>query len=98
MSELASREAALDQQIEQAREEARREVAAAEQEARRIVSEAEARAGQLQAEHDRTLEAETGRIREEARAQAQAQAQDTQARAAGRVQQAAEQILRAVLP
>ena len=98
LSELASREAALAAQIEAAREEAKREVEAAEQEAARILRDAEAQVQQLQAQHDESLAGETQRIRDEAKVQAQAQAAETRNRATGRVQQAAEQILRAVLP
>lgn len=98
LSELASREAALDAQIEAARAEAGREVEAAEQEAARIMRDAEARVQAMQAEHEQVLTRETQRIREEAQAQAQAQAQTTREKASGRVQQAAEQLLRAVLP
>lgn len=98
LGELAGREAALDAQIEAAREEAKREVEAAEQEAARILRDAEAQVQQLQVQHDQALAGETQRIRDEARAQAEAQAQATREKASGRVQQAAEQILRAVLP
>ncbi|MFD1731865.1 V-type ATPase subunit subunit G family protein [Deinococcus malanensis] len=98
MSELASREAALDAQIEAAREEARREVEAAEAEAARILRDAETRAQALQAEHDQQLAAETARIREEARSKAEGDAYATRERASARIQQAAEHILRAVLP
>lgn len=98
LSELASREAALDAQIEAAREDARREVEAAEAEAARILAAAQARVQALQAEHEQQLEAETRRIREEARLRAEEDRQATRARAHTRVQQAAEYILRAVLP
>ena len=62
LSELASREAALDAQIEAAREEAGRQVQAAEAEAARILRDAQARAQAMQAEHEGQLEAETARI------------------------------------
>ena len=55
LSELASREAALDAQIEAAREEAKREVEAAQHEAARILREAETRAQAMQAEFDQQL-------------------------------------------
>lgn len=98
LSELASREAALDAQIEAAREEARREVEAAEAQAARILQDAQAQVQAMQAQHDQALAAETARIREDARRQAEEGAQLTRQRAGGRVQQAAEYILRAVLP
>ncbi|WP_264371035.1 V-type ATPase subunit subunit G family protein [Deinococcus gobiensis] len=98
MSELASREAALDAQIEAAREEARRAVDAAEQEAARILQGAQAQVQAMQAAHEQALTAETSRIRDEARAQAEAESLSTRQKASGRVQQAAEHILRAVLP
>lgn len=98
LSELASREAALDAQIEAAREEAKREVEAAEQEAARILRDAEARAQAMQAEHDGQLNTETLAIRADATAQAEGDAQVSRERASARIQQAAEHILKAVLP
>ncbi|MFC5847037.1 V-type ATPase subunit subunit G family protein [Deinococcus petrolearius] len=98
MSELASREAALDAQIEAAREEARRAVDAAEQQAARILRDAQTQVQAMQSAHEEALNAETARIRDEARAQAESDSLSTRQKASGRVQQAAEHILRAVLP
>lgn len=94
LSELKSREAALEAQVEAAREQARREVEAAQQQALNIIRDAESKAQAMQNEHEQALEHEAERIREEARA--------SQAHAAAypehKIGQAAEQILRAVLP
>ncbi len=98
LTELAQQEAALDAQIAQAHEAARREVEAAEAEAARILREAQERMKALQAEHDQRLTAETVNIREEARSQAAEGTQHARAVMGERVAQAAEHVLKAVLP
>lgn len=98
LNELASREQALDAQIEAARQDAQREVAAAEAEAARILSEAQARAKDMTAQREREMEAEAQRVREEASAQAQREAQASYGRSEGKLGSAVETILRAVLP
>lgn len=98
LSELASREAALDAQIEAARTQARQTVEAAEAQAADILRDAEAQVKAMQADHEQKLSAEMAQIREVARTQAQAQAQATRERATGKLGQAVETIMRAVLP
>ncbi len=98
LNELAQREAALDAQIEAAREEARQVIAAAEAQAAQIMQQAEAQAKQMSAEHEQKLSAEVGQIRETAGADARTQAQATRDRAEGKLGHAVETIMRAVLP
>lgn len=98
LSELAEREAALDAQIEAAHTDARREVEAAEAEAARILREAQERMKAMQAEHDQRLTAETVTIREEARSKATEGTERARTQMSGRIQQAAEHVLKAVLP
>ena len=98
LNELAQREAALDAQIEAAREEARQTVTAAEARAAQVVRDAEARVAAMQTQHDGQLAAEVTQIREEAGAQARTQAQATRDQAGSKLGQAVETIMRAVLP
>lgn len=98
LSELAQREAALDAQIESAREEARQVVAAAEVQAAGIMQQAEASAKAMSADHEQKLSAEVGGIRDEAGQSARTQAQATRDRAEGKLGHAVETIMRAVLP
>ena len=98
LTELAQREAALDSQIDAAREEARQTVTAAEARAAQIMRDAEARATAMTAQHDERLAAEVAQIREEAGAQARTQAQATRDQAGSKLGQAVETIMRAVLP
>ncbi len=98
LNELAQREAALDAQIEAAREEAKRVVAQAESQAAQIMQQAEAQAKQLAAEHEQRLSAEVAQIRDAAGADARTQAQATRDRAEGKLGHAVETIMRAVLP
>ncbi|PTA68782.1 V-type ATPase subunit subunit G family protein [Deinococcus arcticus] len=98
LSELASREAALDAQVEAARVQAQQTVAAAEAQAASILRDAEAQVKAMQAEHEQALAGEVQQIREQAATSAQAQAQDTRARAEAKLGQAVDTIMRAVLP
>lgn len=98
LNELASREAALDAQIEAAREEARRQIEAAEQEATRILRDAETQVATIQQEHDAKLKTETQQIRDDASRNAASEFDKTRQQTEGRLQQAAEFILKAVLP
>lgn len=98
LSELATREAALDAQIEAARDQARQAVAAAEAQAADIVRDAEARVKAMQADHEERLSAEVGQIREAAGTDARTRAQSTRERAGTKLGQAVETIMRAVLP
>ncbi|CAM3572736.1 V-type ATPase subunit subunit G family protein [Deinococcus frigens] len=98
LNELAQREAALDAQIQAAREEAKQVVAAAEAQAAGIMRDAEALAKQMSAEHEQKLSAEVGQIRDAAGADARTQAQSTRDRAEGKLGHAVETIMRAVLP
>ncbi len=98
LSELATREAALDAQIEAARDQARQAVAAAEAQAADIVRDAEARVKAMQAEHEQKLSAEVGQIRDAAATEARTRAQATRVRAEEKLGHAVETIMRAVLP
>lgn len=98
LSELASREQALDQQIEAARLEAAREVEAAEAEAARIMRQAEADLQSMQAEFEQVLARQSAEIRGQAQTEAQSEVHAAQTRSEGKLAQAVETILRAVLP
>lgn len=98
LSELASREQALDQQIEAARVQAEREVEAAEVEAARILREAEERSQAMQREREADITAEGERIRAEARQRSRGEVEATSAKSEGKLSRAVETILRAVLP
>ncbi|UBV42453.1 V-type ATP synthase subunit H [Deinococcus taeanensis] len=98
LSELASREAALDAQIEAARAQAQETVEAAQAQAASILRDAEARVKAMQAEQDLQLEREVQQIREQATSAAHEQAQATRARAEAKLGQAVDTIMRAVLP
>lgn len=98
LSELASREAALDAQIESAKAQAQQTIATAQAEAAEIIRNAEARVKVLQSDHEQKLTAEAQRIRDNARTEAEAKAQATKGRADGKLPEAVEVIMRAVLP
>ncbi|GHF54818.1 vacuolar-type H+-ATPase subunit H [Deinococcus metalli] len=98
LSELASREAALDAQIEAARAQAQQTVEAAEARAAGILRDAEAQVRSMQAEHEQKLTADMQSIRDAARGEAKTQADRTRALAEGKLGQAVETIMRAVLP
>lgn len=98
LSELASREAALDAQIEAARAEAARTLEAAQAQAKSIVQQAEQQAQAMQSQHESQVASETQQIREDARNAAGAQAQATRGRAESKLYDAVETIMRAVLP
>ncbi|GAA5534674.1 V-type ATP synthase subunit H [Deinococcus metallilatus] len=98
LSELATRERALDAQLEAARAEAQREIEAAEAQAARMQQEAQAQATQMRREFEQVLAEQTERIRSEARANAQQEVSAVQARSVGKLGAAVEGILRAVLP
>ncbi len=72
LSELASREAALDAQIEAARAQAQQTVDAAEAQATSILRDAEAQVKAMQAEHEQKLSAEVKSIRDAASVPARA--------------------------
>ncbi len=98
LSELAAREQALDAKIEAAHTAAAQKVQAAEVQAAQILQQAEGRMQAMTAEHEQALGAEVEQIRAQAQAQATTQAEATRERAAGKLQQAVETIMRAVLP
>lgn len=98
LSELATRERALDAQLEAARAEAQRKVEAAEAQAARILQDAQAQAAQMRREFEEVLAGQTETIRAEARAHAQQEVSAVQSRSEGKLGQAVEHILRAVLP
>lgn len=98
LSELATREAALDAQIEAARAEARQTVAAAEARAAGILQDAEQRVKAMQAEHEQSLTAQMEQIRSAARTEANAHAEQTRLLAQSKLGQAVDTIIRAVLP
>lgn len=98
LSELATRERALEAQLETARAEARREVEAAEAQAARILQDAQAQAGGMRREFEEVLAQRTEAIRSEARANSQQEVSAVQARGEGKLGPAVEHILRAVLP
>jgi F-type H+-transporting ATPase subunit b len=96
--ELAAREQALDAKIEAARTAAVGRVQAAEAQAAQILKDAEGRMQVMTTEHEQALEAEVQGIRNHAQTQAGTLAQATRDRAEGKLQQAIETIMRAVLP
>ena len=96
--ELAAREQALDAKIEAAHTAAQAQVQAAEVQAAQILKDAEARTQAMTASHEQELEQEVQDIRSQARVQAGTQAEATRDRASGKLQQAIETIMRAVLP
>lgn len=96
--ELAAREQALDAKIEAAHTTAREQVQAAEVQAAQILKDAEAQAQAMTASHEQGLEQEVQDIRSQAQAQAGTQAEATRERASGKLQQAIETIMQAVLP
>ncbi|AWT36868.1 vacuolar type ATP synthase subunit [Deinococcus arenae] len=98
LSELASREAALDAQIETARAQAQETVDAAQAQAASILRDAEARVKAMQAEQDQQLARDVQQVREEASVSAQTQAQAIRARAEAKLGEAVDTIMRAVLP
>ena len=98
LSELAAREQALDAKIEAARTAAAQQIQAAEAQAAQILKDAEGRMQAMTAEHEQALDAEVQAIRTQAGTEAGAQAQATRTRAEGKLQQAVETIMRAVLP
>ncbi len=98
LSELASREQALDAQIEAARQDAQREIAAAETKAARILSDAQAHVKSMTAQREQEMEAESESILEQANVQAQQEVRASHDRLEGKLGQAVETILRAVLP
>lgn len=98
LSELAAREQALDAKIEAARTAASQQVQAAEAQAAQILRDAEARLQTMTQDSEQTTEAEVQGIRTQAQMEAGTQAQATRDRAEGKVQQAIETIMRAVLP
>ena len=98
LSELASREQALDAQIESARQDAAREIEAAEAEAARILREAGEQIKLLTAQREQEMEAESQRIHAEAQAQAKEEVLTAHTRSDAKMGQAVETILRAVLP
>ncbi|TSA88072.1 V-type ATP synthase subunit H [Deinococcus detaillensis] len=98
LSELASREQALDAQIEAARQDATREIEAAEAEAARILKEAGEQVKTLTAAREQEMAAEGVRVREEAQAQAKEEVLVAHTRSDAKMGQAVETILRAVLP
>ena len=98
LSELAAREQALDAKIEAAHMAASQQVQAAEAQAAQILQQAEGRLQVMTAEHEQALETEVQGIRGQAQTEAASQAQSTRDRAEGKLQQAVETIMRAVLP
>ncbi len=96
--ELAAREQALDAKIEAARTTAQQTVQAAEAQAAQILKDAEGRMGAMTAAHEQAVEAEVQGIRSQAQTEAGTLAQATRDRAEGKLQQAVETIMRAVLP
>ena len=98
LSELAAREQALDAKIEAAHTAAQAQVQAAEAQAAQILRDAETRMQAMTASHEQALEQEVQAIRTQAQAQAGTQAEATRERASGKLQQAIETIMRAVLP
>lgn len=98
LSELAAREQALDAKIEAAHTAAAQQIQAAEAQAAQILQQAEGRMQVMTTEHEGALETEVQGIRSQAQSQAATQAQATRERAEGKLQQAVETIMRAVLP
>ena len=98
LSELAAREQALDAKIEAARTSAQQTVQAAEAQAAQILKDAEGRMGAMTAAHEQAVEVEVQGIRSQAQTEAGTLAQATRDRAEGKLQQAVETIMRAVLP
>ncbi|PYE51182.1 V-type ATPase subunit subunit G family protein [Deinococcus yavapaiensis] len=98
LSELASRELALDQQIEAAKAEADREIEAARARAAHIEQEANAQLAEMQAEFEQVLAARTAEIRERAHVDAQREVQAATERSERKLEQAVVMILKAVLP
>ncbi len=77
---------------------ASQQIQAAEAQAAQILKDAEGRVQAMTAEHEQALETEVQGIRSQAQSQAATQAQSTRDRAEGKLQQAVETIMRAVLP
>ncbi len=98
LSELASREAALDAQIETARAQAQETVDAAQAQAASILRDAQDRVKAMQAQQDQQLARDVQQVREESSASAQSQAQAIRARAEAKLGEAVDTIMRAVLP
>lgn len=98
ISELAQKERALAAEIEAAQTEAKRTIEQAEAESKRILAEAETVARQLATNNAQRLTAEQERIRTAERDSAKASVEAEKARAEGRVGQAVDLILKAVLP
>lgn len=98
LSELASRELALDQQIEAAKAEAAREVEAARARAAHIDQETNAQLAEMQTEFEQVLAARTADIRAKAHTDAEREVQAATARSERKLEQAVVMILKAVLP
>lgn len=98
LSELATREQALDAQIEAARQDAAREIEAAEAQAKVVIQGAQEQVRAMTHSREAEMQAEAQSIRAEAAAQAASQAELTHSRSDARMSQAVETILRAVLP
>ncbi len=98
LSELAEQERALSAELESARQEAARVIEAARQEASRILQEAQEKAAEMARENARRLADEQGRIRETERSSAQTSVQSELGGAQGRLGQAVDLIVKAVLP
>ena len=98
ISELAQKERALAAEIEAAQTEAKRTIENAEAESKRILSEAETVARQLATNNAQRLTGEQERIRNAEREAAHASVEAERTRAATRVDQAVDLILKAVLP
>ena len=98
LNELASREQALDAQIEAARQDAAREIESAQGQAAGILKDAEAQARALSAEREQDINAESQVIRDEALSLSKEEVLTTHTRSEAKLGQAVETILRAVLP
>ena len=98
LSELASREQALDAQIDAARQEAQAEIEAAQAQAQGILQAAQEQVNTLTKVREQEMQAQAQAIREEAQAQAKEEVLSAHTRSDAKMGQAVETILRAVLP